>query len=136
MRNSQVARPFFVSLVAWISAVHALMWLYFAFVVFGPNSTGSFTFAGKQYLVADHWLLLALGMLGVWLYAVIVAFGFFRQISWSRYIFLAPLIGQTIFGIFYYGFSGGALIVIAIMAVIVWYFFGKQNVVSYFEALQ
>lgn len=123
-------------MIAWILVAQALVLPYLAFLTFGPNSTGTFTFDGEEYLVADHWPLLASFMLSWWLVAVTVALGFFRRISWSRYVLMAPLVGQIIYGLFIYGFSGGALIAIAIVGGIAWYFFSKENVTLYFGTPQ
>jgi hypothetical protein len=45
---------------------------------------------------------------------------------------MAPVVGQIIYGLFIYGFSGGSIIAIAIVGGIAWYFFGKENVRLYF----
>jgi hypothetical protein len=133
MDESYVTRPLFVSFVAWILGTHALILPFIAFLTFGPNSTGIFTFDGEEYRVAEHGVWLALFMTGYWLLAVTVAFGFYRRLSWSRYVLMAPLIGQTVFSIFEYGIGGGTFIVVAMVAGITWYFFGKENVKKYFE---
>ena len=125
-----------MSLTAWILCAHAAILPFFALSAFGPNSTGTFTFDGDVYLISEHGVFFALLLGGYWLLAVTVAFGFFRRVSWSRYLVVGPLIAQCIIGIFAYGLHGGAVVAIAMVGGITWYFFGKENVTEYFEGPQ
>ena len=136
MHESYVARPLFVSFAAFILGAHTLILPIIAFLTFGPNSTGTFTFDGKEYQIAEHGVWLALFLIGYWIWAVSVSFGFYRRRSWSRYIVIVPLIAQSVFVIVEYGMGGGALIVVAMIALIAWYFFGKENVKAYFESVR
>ena len=134
MSEFPAPRPLLVSIVAWILVAQALVLPVIAFSTFGPGSTGVFRFDGQVYPVAEYGPMLAALMLGWWLVAVAVSYGFLKGFGWSRWILLGAIVGQIIVLLAVDGFSMASLVPIAFTVLVGWYLFGKDNVRSYFES--